>query len=133
MCPEAIRDLVRRWLTWDKDISTRVQIEALCAQEEYSVLSDYFQPPIRFGTAGLRGPLLPGFANLNSLTAIQASQGIASYLVSSSSKPDSLKVVIGCAKRHQSATFVGLAINALKRKGIETILFEVRKSEARGP
>jgi phosphoglucomutase len=126
MAVDTIRDLVRRWLTWDKDPSTRVQIEALAASEQWPVLEQLLRTHIQFGTAGLRGPMRPGFANINCLTVIQASQGIASYLVSSSSNSSSLSVVIGYDTRHQSPNFARLAINAFRSKGIKTILFEVR-------
>lgn len=126
MPEETTQDLVHRWLTWDKDPSTRVQIEALAAGQQWPQLDKYLRTHIRFGTAGLRGPMLPGFANINCLTIIQASQGIASYLASSSSQAKSLLVVIGFDTRHQSPKFARLAANAFKSKGIETILFEVR-------
>jgi phosphoglucomutase len=127
MAGETTRDLVRRWLTWDKDPSTRVGIETLAASQQWPRLEKYLRTRIQFGTAGLRGPMLPGFANINCLTIIQASQGIASYLASSSSHFSSRLVVIGYDIRHQSPKFARLAANAFKSKGIKTILFEVRR------
>jgi phosphoglucomutase len=126
MAGDTIRDLVRRWLTWDMDPSTRVQIEALAASQQWPVLEQLLRTHIQFGTAGLRGPMRAGFANINCLTVIQASQGIANYLASSSSNFSSLLVVIGYDTRHQSPNFARLASNAFKSKRIKTILFEVR-------
>ena len=130
MSSESTRDLVRKWLTWDKDPSTRFQIEALAANQLWDQLEKELRTRIQFGTAGLRGPMRAGFANINCLTVIQASQGIASYLASSSPHHSSLLVVIGYDTRHQSPKFARLAANAFKKKGIETILFEVRTFRA---
>jgi phosphoglucomutase len=121
---ETTVDLVHRWLAWDMDPTTRAQIEALAASQDWSQLEKYLRTRIQFGTAGLRGPMVAGFANINCLTVIQASQGVASYLASSSHGARS--VVIGYDTRHQSSKFARLAANAFKRKGIEPILFEVR-------
>jgi phosphoglucomutase len=121
---ETTVDLVHRWLTWDMDPTTRAQIEALAASQDWSQLEKYLRTRIQFGTAGLRGPMVAGFANINCLTVIQASQGVASYLASSPHGARS--VVIGYDTRHQSSKFARLAANAFKRKGIEPILFEVR-------
>ena len=126
MVTQTTHDLVRRWLAWDKDPSTRVQVETLAANQNWAQLERDLRTRIQFGTAGLRGSMRPGFANINSLTVIQTSQGIASYLASSSPLPSSLRVVIGYDTRHQSPKFARLAANAFKHKGIETILFEVR-------
>jgi phosphoglucomutase len=121
---ETTLDLVHRWLTWDMDPSTRVQIETLAASQDWPQLEKYLRTRIQFGTAGLRGPMVAGFANINCLTVIQASQGVASYLASS--RRGAQSVVIGYDARHQSSKFARLAANAFKRKGIEPILFEVR-------
>jgi phosphoglucomutase len=121
---ETTLDLVHRWLAWDMDPSTRVQIETLTASQDWPQLEKYLRTRIQFGTAGLRGPMEAGFANINCLTIIQASQGVASYLASSPHGARS--VVIGYDIRHQSSKFARLAANAFKRKGIEPILFEVR-------
>jgi phosphoglucomutase len=121
---ETTLDLIHRWLAWDMDPSTRVQIETLTASQDWPQLEKYLRTRIQFGTAGLRGPMVAGFANINCLTIIQASQGVASYLASSGRGAQS--VVIGYDTRHQSSKFARLAANAFKRKGIEPILFEVR-------
>src|SRR3954451_109723 len=123
MAFETNLDLVHRWLAWDMDPSTRAQIEALAASQDWPQLEKCLRTRIQFGTAGLRGPMVAGFANINCLTVIQASQGVASYLVSSR---DARSVVIGYDIRHQSSKFARLAANAFKKKGIEPILFEVR-------
>jgi hypothetical protein len=120
---ETTIDLDHRWLTWDMDPSTRAQIEALAASQDWLQLEKCLRTRIQFGTAGLRGPMVAGFANINCLTVIQVSQGVASYF--SSSHRGARSVVIGYDIRHQSSKFARLAANAFKRKGIKPILFEV--------
>ena len=41
---------------------------------------------LEFGTAGLRGPMGPGYCCMNELTVVQATQGLAAYLESTQSK-----------------------------------------------
>jgi phosphoglucomutase len=106
------------------DPSTRAQIETLTANQDWSQLEKYLRVRAQFGTAGLRGPMLAGFAHINSLIVVQTSQGVASYLASF--RRGAQSVVIGYDARHQSSKFARLAANAFKRKGIDPILFEVR-------
>src|SRR5271156_3273887 len=110
-------ELLHRWLEWDKDPSTRAEIEAMATHNKTEELEQCLRNRIQFGTAGLRGRMAAGFANMNSLTVIQASQGIASYFTSSQAaqdvppSPRSLSVLIGHDTRHRSASFARLAAN----------------------
>lgn len=132
----AVKDLdppVHQWLDWDQDPATREEIvslwkratasghdASLAVEELQRRLGGY----IRFGTAGLRGRMQAGFCFINCLTIIQASQGLADYLVTSSFAPSkSHSVVLGYDTRHNSVRFAGLAANAFRAKGIEVLAF----------
>jgi phosphoglucomutase len=133
MTSQRLEDLTEEWLSWDKDQTTAAEIRSLYerhAQSEPSSigakeeLEKRLRNRIQFGTAGLRGRMQAGFAFMNCLTVIQASQGIAQYLLSSRMATEPLSVVIGHDTRHNSSRFARLAANAFRCKGIKVNLFE---------
>uniref|UniRef100_H3D0W1 Phosphoglucomutase 2-like 1 n=1 Tax=Tetraodon nigroviridis TaxID=99883 RepID=H3D0W1_TETNG len=91
---------VQRWLSWDKNPSTRAQVEALLAEGHLEDLRTRLCSRMSFGTAGLRAPM-PGYSRINDLTVIQSTQGLHSYL--SRCFPDlrSRGVVVGFDTRGQ--------------------------------
>ena len=134
MSSETLEDLVQKWLRWDKDLSTAAQIRSLwesardagSSQKSQSEaeLEKRLRNRIQFGTAGLRGQMQAGFAFMNSLTVIQASQGLAQYIVSSGISASPKSVLIGHDTRHNSAQYAILAANAFRCKGVQVHLFE---------
>jgi phosphoglucomutase len=132
MTSESLENLVQKWLNWDKDQSNAAEIRSLwemqahpgpCSDAAKDELEKRLRNRIQFGTAGLRGRMQAGFAFMNCLTVIQASQGIAQYLLSSTLvRP--LSVIIGHDTRHNSTRFARLATNAFTSKGIKVHLFE---------
>ncbi|KAE8356580.1 phosphoglucomutase [Aspergillus coremiiformis] len=109
---ESLSPLVQKWLEWDQDPTTRAEIEQLRDTEAVADLEQRLQKRIQFGTAGLRGRMAAGFSCMNSLTVIQASQGLAKYLKDKHADSASGGVVIGHDARHNSANFAALAANA---------------------
>jgi phosphoglucomutase len=77
-----------------------------------------FNAGIQFGTAGLRGRMRAGFSFMNSLTVIQASQGLAKFIKQGHKGPGEPSVVIGCDARHNSHDFAILATRAFEEQGI---------------
>jgi phosphoglucomutase len=59
-----------------------------------------------------------GFSYMNALTVIQASQGLATYLIAKCPEIAEIGVVIGHDARHNSARFARLASNAFTAKRI---------------
>ena len=123
---EKVLPLIQQWLEWDENQQTRREIKQLRQDEKWEELNRRLGAPIQFGTAGLRGQMQAGFAFMNTLTVISASQGIAEYmLVSMEHKnPSDLSVLIGHDTRHHSAEFAQLAAAAFRRKGITVLLYE---------
>jgi phosphoglucomutase len=64
-----------------------------------------------------------GFSCMNSLTVIQASQGLAKYLKDFHSELVPRGVIIGHDARHNSARFATLAANAFIAQGIPVWFF----------
>ncbi len=129
----SLEDLIQQWLRWDKDQTTTSEIRSLCEKQARpgpssiaakDELEKRLRNRIQFGTAGLRGRMQAGFAFMNCLTVIQASQGIAQYLISCRAATEPLSVIIGHDTRHNSARFARLATNAFRSRGIKVQMFE---------
>lgn len=86
------------------------------ARSKYGVPNRYVG--IQFGTAGLRGRMQAGFSCMNSLTVIQASQGLAKFIKTTHKGTEQPSVVIGRDARHNSQKFAFLAANAFEAEGI---------------
>ncbi|KAK2845267.1 hypothetical protein FQN49_005882, partial [Arthroderma sp. PD_2] len=102
---EPLDTLIKRWLEWDKDPSTRKEIEELRADNDEATLEKRLRERIQFGTAGLRGRMQAGFSCMNSLTVIQASQGLAKFIKETHQGAERPSVVIGRDARHNSRKF----------------------------
>ncbi|KAJ5111222.1 hypothetical protein N7532_001757, partial [Penicillium argentinense] len=120
----SLSSLVEQWLQWDQDPKTRAEIEHLRDAGATEELELRLRHRIEFGTAGLRGRMAAGFACMNSLTVIQASQGLAIYI--KTKKPEIAKqgVVIGHDARHNSNQFARLAANAFIALSIPVWFFD---------
>ncbi|KAF4554657.1 Phosphoglucomutase/phosphomannomutase-like protein [Elsinoe fawcettii] len=118
----SLESLANQWLSQDRDSTTRAEIASLLAAKDHAQLSLLLRPRIAFGTAGLRARMSAGYARMNCLTVLQASQGLAAYLLSTSSSPPpagSLGIVVGHDARHNSARLARLAAGAFVAKGLK--------------
>ena len=120
-----IKELAREWLELDQDETTVDEINELLANDDINELEKRLRTRIAFGTAGLRGPMQAGFACMNSLTVIQASQGLAAYLLKTEHNVKTRGVVIGRDARHNSEKFAKLTAAAFVAKGIKVWWYEV--------
>ncbi|KAH0265025.1 phosphoglucomutase-2, partial [Aureobasidium melanogenum] len=114
----SLQTLVDEWLRIDRDVSTRSEIEHLVAENNTTELRLRLQKRIAFGTAGLRGRMEAGFSRMNSLTVIQASQGLAEYLLKTNHDTRTQGVVIGRDARHNSDKFAKLVAAVFVAKAI---------------
>ncbi|KAI9822295.1 MAG: Phosphoglucomutase-3 [Pycnora praestabilis] len=103
----------------NKDHDTRGEIRKLLEVGNKSELEKRLGTRIAFGTAGLRGRMEAGYSRVNSLTIIQASQGLASYLLDTVPSASSKGIVIGYDARYNSEKFARLAATAFITKGIK--------------
>jgi phosphoglucomutase len=120
-----IKELAKEWLRLDEDKTTTDEIYKLLVQGNGEELEKRLRTRIAFGTAGLRGPMQAGFACMNSLTVIQASQGLASYLLRVEEDVKRRGVVIGRDARHNSEKFAKLTAAAFVAKGIKVWWYEM--------
>lgn len=119
-----LQPLVAKWLELDEDGTSRSEIETLVGHQDHIELESRLRSRISFGTAGLRAAMKAGFAYMNSVTVLQASQGLAEYVQSQSElhngerlKP--LSIVIGHDARHNSTKFARLTAATFVVKGFE--------------
>ncbi|KKK17287.1 hypothetical protein AOCH_003919, partial [Aspergillus ochraceoroseus] len=120
---DSVSSLVQKWLEWDQDPTTRSEIEQLRDTGQTDELEKRLRKRIQFGTAGLRGRMAAGFSCMNSLTVIQASQGLAKYLRDYHGDLISRGVIIGHDARHNSAKFAALAANAFIAQEIPVLFY----------
>ncbi|KAF2670910.1 phosphoglucomutase-like protein [Microthyrium microscopicum] len=120
-----IEDLAKDWLRVDHDPDTRQEIEQLLFEKNHEELEARLRTRIAFGTAGLRAKMEAGFSRMNCLTVIQASQGLAEYVIEQ--VPDAKRhgVVIGYDARRNSKKFAKLTAAAFVTKNFKVWWYEV--------
>ncbi|KAL7275615.1 hypothetical protein RUND412_001426 [Rhizina undulata] len=76
---------------------------------------------LQWDKASLRARMEAGFSRMNDVTVIQASQGLAVYILESSSTPS---IVIGHDHRHNSRRFARLTAAAMISRGIKVYFYD---------
>mmetsp|Transcript_20536 Transcript_20536/g.28815 ORF Transcript_20536/g.28815 Transcript_20536/m.28815 type:complete len:593 (-) Transcript_20536:421-2199(-) len=120
-----IDELVSLWMKWDKNPKTRSEIQDLVTQNNVEELSARLGTRIAFGTAGLRGKMQAGFACMNDLTVIQASQGLCMYILETVPEGAKKGVFIGYDGRHNSKEFAVLTAATFLSKGVTVYMMPV--------
>lgn len=123
---EPIENLAKRWLEVDRDDATRKEIEGLVVARDETQLESRLRTRIAFGTSGLRSKMAAGFAHMNAYTVLQASQGLADYILAQHDGRGRhrLSVVVGHDARHNSEKFARLAAGAFLAKGLHVLWFD---------
>jgi phosphomannomutase len=102
---EDLRAAAERWLGDDPDPATRDELRGVLAAAHdgnWAELADRFAGPLRFGTAGLRGPLRAGPNGMNRAVVRQAAAGLVNWLAA---RAVAGPLVIGYDARHGSRDF----------------------------
>ncbi|CAG9864289.1 unnamed protein product [Phyllotreta striolata] len=122
----AYRDrLIAEWLRMDKNPKTIKELKTLLEQRKYDDISVLLGKRLAFGTAGLRGKMGTGNAQLNDLVIIQTSQGLLKHLVKN--REELLKrggLVVGYDGRHNSKRWAELTASIFVQAGYKVYLFE---------
>ncbi|GAB7341268.1 hypothetical protein MBLNU457_7542t1 [Dothideomycetes sp. NU457] len=117
---DRLLDAAREWLRIDQDPETRAEIQQLLSSSHNQhELEKRLGSRITFGTAGLRARMEAGFSRMNSVTVIQASQGLAEYLISLDPGNREKGIVIGKDGRHNSDKFAKLTAATFSAKGFK--------------
>ncbi|GAB1816649.1 phospho-sugar mutase [Mycobacterium sp. MUNTM1] len=104
------------WIAHDPDPATAAELAA-CDPGE---LAARFACPLRFGTAGLRGPVRGGPDAMNVAVVSRASWAVAQVLIGRGLRGSS--VIVGRDARHGSAVFATVAAEVLAAQGFSVLL-----------
>ncbi|KAJ7043327.1 hypothetical protein C8F04DRAFT_944528 [Mycena alexandri] len=122
MEPASLESLVKEWLDHDKNEATHSEIQQLWNDGKTAELEQRMRPRIEFGTAGLRGKMQAGWACMNDLIVIQASQGLCQYVLKNVENAASRGVVIGHDHRHNSERWAQLTAAVFVNSGFKAYL-----------
>ena len=118
----------REWALQDPDDDTQTELLTTLAAAEagdvdaIALLTDEFAGPLEFGTAGLRAALGPGPARMNRMVVIQASAGLADWLLAEGGALPGSSVLVGYDARRNSARFARDTAEVMAAAGFRPIL-----------
>src|SRR3954454_23040587 len=95
-----LRTVAEAWLADDSDPASQAELRSVIDNE--AELEDRFAGPLRFGTAGLRGPLRAGPNGMNLAVVRGAAAGLVGWLRARGAQGP---IVIGYDARHRSHDF----------------------------
>lgn len=110
----------RRFALGDSDPKTREELWALIEAGNLSELAALMQPPVAFGTAGLRAPVGPGAARINEATVSVASWALAKYLLES--RHQTPEIIVGFDARPDSERLARVCAEVLSGAGARVVL-----------
>jgi phosphomannomutase len=96
------------------------ELRALLAAGDTSGLTERFAAALRFGTAGLRGPMRAGPNGMNTAVVRRAAAGLAAWLARHGHRGAPL--LVGFDARHRSAAFAGDSAAVLAAAGFDALL-----------
>ena len=118
---EELRTRVEDWIRADPDADDRAELTTLLAAGDEATLTARFGTPLRFGTAGLRGPLQAGPSGMNRAVVRTAAAGLAAFLREQYGHRE-LSVAVGYDARHGSTEFAEDCAAVLAGAGIRPLL-----------
>ncbi len=118
---EGLSSKAAEWAAADPDPTNGLEL-LQTLRTDRSLVGGWFDAPLRFGTAGLRGRMGLGPAQMNSVVVRSAAWAIGELLLSDAGR--SRAVVIGYDARHQSRQFALDSARVLVGLGVEATLID---------
>lgn len=121
---QQLKDKVDEWLKWDKNPQSRETIKKLADENNTQELEKKLLSRLTFGTAGLRGKMVPGYSGMNDLVIIQTAQGLLKFL--EKHRTAALKksgIIIGYDGRHNSKKWAEYTATIFSNAGYQVRLF----------
>ncbi len=121
----ALRDAALRWSADDVDADDRAELQQVLASSlagdtgAAAELTERMAGPLRFGTAGLRGPLRAGPHGMNRAVVTRTTAGLASWLREQGAGGT---VVVGRDARHRSDAFAVDVAGVLAAAGFDALM-----------
>ena len=128
--PHNAEKQLAEWLSHEPEEPYRVELADLAegirsgdAQARHSA-ELLFSHRLKFGTAGIRGPMRPGPAGMNRVVVTQTTAGLARYLIERSTEGGAtpITVVVGYDGRKHSAQFAQDTVEVLSGHGLRALL-----------
>ncbi|ORX85444.1 hypothetical protein K493DRAFT_319967 [Basidiobolus meristosporus CBS 931.73] len=123
MATPTIQELAQEWIRLDRNPKTRAEIENLVNENNFDELEKRLRNRIAFGTAGLRSSMQAGFAHMNDLTVVQATQGLCKYVLKTVPNAAERGVVIGHDHRYNSDMFAKLTAGVFLSQGVKVYFY----------
>lgn len=114
-----IKEIVEKWCESDPDLESANELKNYLNEKKLKELSLCFNGLLEFGTAGLRGPLIPGPSGMNLAVVQRAAAAIATFMTKRQMK----SVVIGMDARFGSLEFAKLSAEIFAGAGLQTWIF----------
>jgi len=120
---QSLREQADTWASSDPDVATSSALRAIVESGDESRLRACFEPEMEFGTAGLRGVVGPGPAQMN-VAVIRRVTRALSDVVQARSGGETLKpIVLGFDGRLDSRRFAQVAVSVLAGAGQPVAFF----------
>jgi len=122
---EHLEKALDQWRKWDRDETTKAEIEALVTASNHAELTKLLCSRMAFGTAGLRSRMGAGFSQMNTLTIIQTVQGLLTYAKTQFTAADLAQrgICVGFDARYDSDKYGALTAMIFARGGVRVRLF----------
>lgn len=126
--PTELRDAAYRWIADDVDPTTQAELQQVLARAlggdpaAHDELADRMAGSLKFGTAGLRGPVRAGPNGMNRAVVIRTTAGVATWLNANGHAGE--LVVVGRDARHGSEAFAADAAGVLAAAGFDVRLLD---------
>lgn len=126
--PTELRDAAYRWIADDVDPTTQAELQQVLARAlggdpaAHEELADRMAGSLKFGTAGLRGPVRAGPNGMNRAVVIRTTAGVATWLNANGHAGE--LVVVGRDARHGSDAFAADAAGVLAAAGFDVRLLD---------